>query len=355
MTIIEETTAYERWLADHCPVVADGLREKHEKMAKSPFRFFRATCYRFARVLPGIARDRPGAPIVPSVGDAHVENFGTWRDDEGRLVWGINDFDEAAALPWSYDLMRLATSARLAPAGKGRGRERVEAILEGYRQGLDRPGPCIVDGSAPWMAPLLTAVLPKDEDTGAGDPVAEAEVPGEVRDALVERLPAGAHGIAYSTRQRGAGSLGRPRYLATGLWRGGAIVREAKALVPSAWDWAASRPGPVGQFLVLATGRYRAPDPFLAISAGYVIRRIAADSRKIDIGDAAERALDGDLLRAMGADLASIHVSGRVTAEAIRADLKARDKDWLREAAKALEASVEIDFRLWREARATDA
>lgn len=97
------------------------------------------------------------------------------------------------------------------------------------------------------------------------------------------------------------------------------------------------------------------PDPFLAISAGYVIRRIAADSRKIDIGDAAERALDGDLLRAMGADLASIHVSGRVTAEAIRADLKARDKDWLREAAKALEASVEIDFRLWREARATDA
>lgn len=121
MTIIEETTAYERWLADHCPVVADGLREKHEKMAKSPFRFFRATCYRFARVLPGIARDRPGAPIVPSVGDAHVENFGTWRDDEGRLVWGINDFDEAAALPWSYDLMRLATSARLAPAGKGRG------------------------------------------------------------------------------------------------------------------------------------------------------------------------------------------------------------------------------------------
>ena len=30
-----------------------------------------------------------------SVGDLHVENFGTWRDSEGRLIWGINDFDEA--------------------------------------------------------------------------------------------------------------------------------------------------------------------------------------------------------------------------------------------------------------------
>jgi uncharacterized protein (DUF2252 family) len=27
-----------------------------------------------------------------------VENFGAWRDVEGRLIWGINDFDEA----WTY-------------------------------------------------------------------------------------------------------------------------------------------------------------------------------------------------------------------------------------------------------------
>ncbi len=349
MTIVEDTTAYEHWLAGHCALVPDGLREKHERMAKDPFRFFRATCYRFARVLPGIVPDRAGTPVVPSVGDAHVENFGTWRDGEGRLVWGINDFDEAAALPCSYDLMRLATSARLAPDGKGRGRERVAAILDGYRAGLDAPRSCIVDGRAPWMAPLLGGALEQD-DVKTGDPLAEAAVPGEVREALVEAMPAGARDIAYSSRQKGGGSLGRPRYLATGWWRGGPIVREAKALAPSAWDWAASRPGPVGQFLVLATGRYRAPDPFLAISAGYVIRRIAADSRKIDIGGAAEQALDGDLLRAMGADLAAIHVSGRVSAEPIRADLKARDKDWLRDAAKALETSVEANFEAWREA-----
>ena len=37
----------------------------------------------------------PRRPAVLAVGDLHTENFGTWRDAEGRLIWGINDFDEA--------------------------------------------------------------------------------------------------------------------------------------------------------------------------------------------------------------------------------------------------------------------
>ena len=49
-----------------------------------------------------------------AVGDLHVENFGTWRNVEGRPVWGINDFDEACEQAWISDLVRLATSAMLA-------------------------------------------------------------------------------------------------------------------------------------------------------------------------------------------------------------------------------------------------
>src|SRR5260370_32652719 len=49
---------------------------------------------------------------VLAVGDLHVENFGTWRDAEGRLTWGVNDFDEAYPLPYTIDLARLATSVR---------------------------------------------------------------------------------------------------------------------------------------------------------------------------------------------------------------------------------------------------
>ena len=55
------------------------------------------------------------APRVLSVGDLHLENFGTWRDADGRLAWGVNDFDEAAVMPYVLDLVRLATSIQLAP------------------------------------------------------------------------------------------------------------------------------------------------------------------------------------------------------------------------------------------------
>lgn len=40
-----------------------------------------------------------------AVGDLHVENFGTWRDIEGRLVWGVNDFDEAHPLSYANDAL----------------------------------------------------------------------------------------------------------------------------------------------------------------------------------------------------------------------------------------------------------
>jgi uncharacterized protein (DUF2252 family) len=48
------------------------------------------------------------------MGDWHVDSFGTWRNLEGRLTWGINDFDEAWPLPYTKDLVRLAASAKLA-------------------------------------------------------------------------------------------------------------------------------------------------------------------------------------------------------------------------------------------------
>ena len=54
--------------------------------------------------------------VVLSVGDLHVENFGVWRDSRNELVWGINDFDDACELPFTSDLVRLATSVVLAAA-----------------------------------------------------------------------------------------------------------------------------------------------------------------------------------------------------------------------------------------------
>jgi uncharacterized protein (DUF2252 family) len=77
------------------------------------------------------------------VGDLHVENFGTWRDSRGRPAWGINDFDEAGELPFTNDLVRLATSVVLA-ANAVRIEAPIEMVCEllltGYGNGLQAGG-----------------------------------------------------------------------------------------------------------------------------------------------------------------------------------------------------------------------
>jgi aminoglycoside/choline kinase family phosphotransferase len=83
------------------------------------------------------------APAVLAVGDVHVENFGTWRDREGRLTWGINDFDEAYTLPYTNDLVRLASSAQLAIVAGHLSLEASavsKAMLAGYTEGLQAGG-----------------------------------------------------------------------------------------------------------------------------------------------------------------------------------------------------------------------
>src|SRR5579864_8648735 len=114
MNIVKATKRYEEWLAAHTTVVESDLRLKHEHMAENAFSFFRATFYRWMQLWPEVCPGLNAAPLVLAVGDLHVENFGTWRDLEGRLVWGVNDFDEACPLPYVIDLVRLAASAILA-------------------------------------------------------------------------------------------------------------------------------------------------------------------------------------------------------------------------------------------------
>nr|MDP9120617.1 DUF2252 domain-containing protein [Acidobacteriota bacterium] len=91
MSIQEATQQYEAWLAGQITLIQTDLERKHEAMREDLFPFLRATYYRWAQLFPEVCKDLAGAPEVLAVGDLHVENFGTWRDHEGRLVWGIND------------------------------------------------------------------------------------------------------------------------------------------------------------------------------------------------------------------------------------------------------------------------
>ena len=74
---------------------------------------------RVAQVWPKVCPELAKGPQLLAVGDLHVENFGTWRDAEARVVWGINDVDEAHVAAWPNDLVRLirATTAPIARRG----------------------------------------------------------------------------------------------------------------------------------------------------------------------------------------------------------------------------------------------
>src|SRR5437899_5750201 len=135
MNVFKVTADFERWLANRPPIIRQDIALKHTHMAEAVFPFFRATFYRWLQHWPEVC------------GDLHVENFGTWRDEEGHLIWGVNDLDEAWPASYALDLVRLITSAYLAISGEHLSltrREAAEAIEEGYRDALAAGGKAFV-------------------------------------------------------------------------------------------------------------------------------------------------------------------------------------------------------------------
>ena len=159
MNIKKATAKYEAWLARHLRIVDPDLKFKHAQMRTAVFPFMRATYYRWAQVWEDVCGDAARGLKVLAVGDLHVENFGTWRDIEGRLIWGINDFDEAWRLPYTNDLIRLAASALLAEMGCD-AKAGMDAILKGYGAALEAGGrPFVLAEHHPALRHMATARL----------------------------------------------------------------------------------------------------------------------------------------------------------------------------------------------------
>jgi hypothetical protein len=349
MSFRKDNDKYEDWLAEQCDVVKDDIAYKHRRMKKSAFIFLRATYFRWAKQIGKWCPELMDAPQVLSVGDLHLENFGTWRDADGRLVWGVNDFDEGAVMPYTLDLVRLAASIRLAPGLAVSNQAVAEALLRGYHAGLKQPQPTLLDEGETWLRPYSAPTEKKSKKFWKEiHDCPKASPPREVTAAMIARLPKDAGKVRFRSRVAGGGSLGRPRYVAVAFWRGGHILREAKALVPSAWIWAHGEKSKASDFRALADGEYRAPDPFLKVHGEFIFRRIAADARKIELLDVGGSKIKANILQAMGFDLASIHAAGSAGVDALQADLKKRPHGWLNAAAKTAAAAVKRDFEEWR-------
>jgi hypothetical protein len=357
--IVDSTQEFERWLGERVRLRRDELAYKHRVMAADTFSFLRATYYRWAQLAPGALPDLADAPRVLAVGDLHVENYGTWRDAEGRLVWGVNDFDEAARMPFSLDLVRLAASAGLAAAEGHLNidlKQACAAILAGYIGAIRVGGrPMVLAESDRWLRKLATGRLRDPVVFWEGMrelPTARGQLPPNVPAMLVQRLPAGSDRVRFARRRAGYGSLGCERLVAIADWHGSAVAHEAKALAASAWEWA-HKDHPSGRILYMdaSAGQVRSPDPFVEVREGWLIRRLAPDCSRIELSSLPRPRDEARLLKAMGWEAANIHLGSKDARRAIVADLKRRRSPWLRDAATKMGRLVRADWKAWRASR----
>ncbi len=309
MTSIRQSTLnYESWLREQLKGDLDkaAIAKKHEKMEESAFAFLRATYWRWAETIMEVCPDLASAPAVAAVGDIHVENYGTWRDADGRLVWGVNDFDEAAEMPFALDLVRLTASALLGRGKRAATDESIAAaVLAGYRRGLQTPAPIVLDRDWEWLRKLVV-VSEKDRDKfwKKISATRSKAAPQAYAKALEASMPARGLTIKTAPRSAGTGSLGRPRWIGIADWRGAPVVREAKAIVPSAWLLANNSSYSEIQAYAVATGKFRAIDPWLHLHGNIIVRRLSPNNRKIEVDDGMNT-FSPAMLEAMGADLAT--------------------------------------------------
>jgi hypothetical protein len=353
------TRRYEVWLGGLIPLVRADLRLKHQRMREGPFFFMRATFYRWCQLWRAKAKEldvAPAAPVV-AVGDLHLENFGTWRDSDGRLIWGINDFDETTTLPWTQDLVRLAASAHLAIWADHlavRRRSACDAILEGYRAGLEAGGrPFVLEETHGWLRDVATSEL--RHPTVFWDRMSRLRAAPDIDRgaavAIAGAMPSPDLPIRYTRRVAGLGSLGRPRFVGLADWRGGLLAREAKATAPSAWVWASgSDARGAADYTKIITQAVRVPDPTVKVMGRWLVRRLAPHCSRIELADLPSSRDEERLLFAMGFETANIHLGTPRARTVLRKQLAARRGQWLHQAAKALSGDVIREWREWSEA-----
>ncbi|HEY4742590.1 MAG TPA: DUF2252 family protein [Candidatus Acidoferrales bacterium] len=356
MNIVKATQSFDGWKAARTQIIKADLELKHRRMAEAPFLFFRATFYRWVQLWEEVCPDEAKAPSVLAVGDLHVENFGTWRDLEGRLIWGVNDFDEVYPMAYTNDLVRLAVSAHLAVEAEDLDLSVSDvcgAILEGYREGLAARGKAFVLAEDNrWLRLIALNQL--------RDPVrfwkrAKAledftgNIPTPIKVKLEEDLPEKDLPYVKKRRVAGLGSLGHMRVLALASWRGGFVAREAKAIAPSACIWAQG--GAKSEKILypdILSRAVRVPDPFLHLFDTFLVRRLAPDCSRILLALLPEDHDETRLLKAMGFETANIHLGTPAAIPAILRDLKDRPRRWLHRTSKKMLKAIKRDWKKWR-------
>jgi hypothetical protein len=369
VNIVESTLFYESWLADQTDLQNKRLEKKHSMMASGPLPFLRATFYRWIqrwrKECAGLhGRDEDA---LVAVGDLHVENFGIWRDSRNRLVWGINDFDEACQLPFTFDLVRLATSIVLAAEAveiEAPSDKVADLLVAGYEDGLKAGGAPILlenENCHELMALVSSVNVPPESfwveklNDDDNPEMTVKELPRGLEDVFRPAFPRGNTPVYRRQRRPGGlGSLGRRRYMAVVKHGDNQyIAREAKALVPAALSWLEMRPAAVSLTATILQRAVRSPDPWLQVHDRWLVRQLAPDAFKVELPVSKEDCrlvFAPNLLRAMGFETANVHLGSRSPSELqiamhrLRQDLGG---DWLATATNRMEKVTRKDHQAW--------
>jgi uncharacterized protein (DUF2252 family) len=125
----------------------DAFRTKFRKMAAGPFAFYRGSACVFYADVAGRedrwADDRTSRVWIQ--GDLHAENFGTYMDGSGVLIFDVNDFDEAFVGHFTWDLQRFAASIALICWQKALSDEEITALIDTFVRAYVRQTQWFVD------------------------------------------------------------------------------------------------------------------------------------------------------------------------------------------------------------------
>ena len=242
------------------------VARKYRAMSRDPFVFFRGTAHLFWEdwvSVGGAALD--DAPLAWCCGDLHLENFGSYRGDNGLAYFDLNDFDEAALAPATRDAARFLTSVRLAAESLGLApytvRELETSFLDGYAGALATGKARWIERSIAtgWIRDLLRSVENRtqrqllDERTIVRDGRRRLRIDDKrtFKLAVAERRRVAGSVVRFATHQpdpgfyrvldvvgriAGTGSLGVPRYsvLIRGQGARDERILDVKAARPSA-------------------------------------------------------------------------------------------------------------------------
>ena len=228
-------------------------------------------------------------------------------------------------------------------------------MIGGYSEALaDRGQPFVLEEEYPWLRQVAVPTVRDPElfwKKMTSLSVARGVIPQSAVRALEQALPN--PGLQYRLLHRvaGLGSLGRQRLVALAEFEGAKVAREAKALLPSAVEWArGGRKSSKIYYQEITDRAVRCADPFLFVRKKWIVRRLSPYCSRIELTMLPKNREDCRLLSSMGYETGNIHLGTPKAIKAVQKHLKSQKAGWLLRNSVEMLKAVKRDWQAWREA-----